>query len=107
MNTSNTPSAVLSTGQYHDVNGLTDLKRVSRENPNAAINEVAEQFEAIFLNEWIKQARKTKLADDILGSSSMDKYQEMLDREYASSLATGVNLGIAEALIRQFEGKGK
>jgi Rod binding domain-containing protein len=37
----------------------------------------------------------------------MDKYQEMLDREYASSLASGVNLGIAEALIRQFEGQGK
>ena len=74
---------------------------------DSELREAAEQFEAIFLNQWIQQARNTKLAEDILGSSSIDKYQEMLDREYASSLASGVNLGIAEALIRQFEGKGK
>lgn len=84
-----------------------EKNRLGTPSKDSDLREAAEQFEAIFLNEWIKQARKTKLADDILGSSSMDKYQEMLDREYASSLATGVNLGIAEALIRQFEGKGK
>tara|TARA_Y200000002_G_scaffold175463_1_gene144676 strand:+ start:306 stop:611 length:306 start_codon:yes stop_codon:yes gene_type:complete len=84
-----------------------DRSRLSTPDRDSELREVAEQFEAIFLNEWIKQARQTKLADDILGSSSMDKYQEMLDREYASSLASGVNLGIAEALIRQFEGRGK
>ena len=84
-----------------------DRSQLGTPNTDSDLREAAEQFEAIFLNEWIKQARKTKLADDILGSSSMDKYQEMLDREYSSSLATGVNLGIAEALIRQFEGKGK
>ena len=84
-----------------------DRSRLGTPERDTELREVAEQFEAIFLNEWIKQARQTKLADDILGSSSMDKYQEMLDREYASSLASGVNLGIAEALIRQFEGRGK
>ena len=84
-----------------------DRSQLGTPNTDSDLREAAEQFEAIFLNEWIKQARKTKLADDILGSSSMDKYQEMLDREYSSSLATGVNLGIDEALIRQFEGKGK
>jgi flagellar protein FlgJ len=84
-----------------------DRNRFEAPGSDSELREAAEQFEAIFLNEWIKQARKTKLADDILGSSSMDKYQEMLDREYASSLASGVNLGIAEALIRQFEGQGK
>ena len=84
-----------------------DRSQLGTPDRDSELREVAEQFEAIFLNEWIKQARRTKLADDILGSSSMDKYQEMLDREYASSLASGVNLGIAEALIRQFEGKGR
>ena len=84
-----------------------DRNRLGTPDRASELLEVAEQFEAIFLNEWIKQARQTKLADDILGSSSMDKYQEMLDREYASSLASGVNLGIAEALIRQFESKGR
>ena len=84
-----------------------DRSRLGTPDSESELHEVAEQFEAIFLHEWIKQARQTKLAEDILGSSSMDKYQEMLDREYSSSLASGVNLGIAEALIRQFEGRGK
>ena len=87
----------------------THINRNKLDVPDvdSELREAAQQFEAIFLNQWIQQARNTKLAEDILGSSSIDKYQEMLDREYASSLASGVNLGIAEALIRQFEGKGK
>ena len=84
-----------------------DRNKLDVPDADSELREAAEQFEAIFLNQWIQQARNTKLAEDILGSSSIDKYQEMLDREYASSLASGVNLGIAEALIRQFEGKGK
>ena len=84
-----------------------DKSRLETPDPSSELRDAAEQFEAIFLNQWIRQARNTKLAEDILGSSSIDKYQEMLDQEYASSLASGVNLGIAEALIRQFEGKGK
>ena len=84
-----------------------DRNKLQTPDTDTELREAAEQFEAIFLNQWIQQARRTKLAEDILGSSSIDKYQEMLDREYASSLASGVNLGIAEALIRQFEGRGK
>ena len=84
-----------------------DRTRLETPDPDSELRDAAEQFEAIFLNQWIRQARNTKLAEDILGSSSIDKYQEMLDQEYASSLASGVNLGIAEALIRQFEGKEK
>ena len=71
---------------------------------NADLREAAEQFEAIFLNEFIKQARKAKLADDILGSDAQDTYQEMMDRELSTQLAGRVNLGIAEALVRQLGG---
>ena len=73
---------------------------------NADLREAAEQFEAIFLNEFIKQARKAKLAEDIFGSEAQDTYQDMMDRELSSQLAGRVNLGIAEALVRQL-GQGK
>ena len=75
-------------------------------NRNADLREAAEQFEAIFLNEFIKQARKAKLAEDIFGSEAQDTYQDMMDRELSSQLAGRVNLGIAEALVRQL-GQGK
>lgn len=85
---------------------VADKAALSAPDPNADLREAAEQFEAIFLNEFIKQARKAKLAEDIFGSSAQDTYTEMLDRELASNLSGRVNLGIAEALVRQL-GQGQ
>ena len=93
------------------LSGIIEAARTTAENAtlkpldrNADLREAAEQFEAIFLNEFIKQARKAKLADDILGSDAQDTYQEMMDRELSTQLAGRVNLGIAEALVRQLGG---
>ena len=81
----------------------SSLKPLDRD---ADLREAAEQFEAIFLNEFIKQARKAKLAEDIFGSEAQETYQDMMDRELSSQLAGRVNLGIAEALVRQL-GQGR
>ena len=93
------------------LSGIIQAARTTAENAtlkpldrNADLREAAEQFEAIFLNEFIKQARKAKLADDILGSDAQDTYQEMMDRELSTQLSGRVNLGIAEALVRQLGG---
>ena len=93
------------------LSGIIQAARTTAENAtlkpldrNADLREAAEQFEAIFLNEFIKQARKAKLADDILGSDAQDTYQEMMDRELSTQLAGRVNLGIAEAVVRQLGG---
>ncbi|NCF48686.1 MAG: rod-binding protein [Bacteroidetes bacterium] len=75
--------------------------------PNSELRDAAEQFEAIFLNQFLKQARSAKLAEDLFGSNAKSTYEEMLDREYSNSMAGQVNLGIAEALIRQCEGQVK
>ena len=96
-----------------NISGIIESARATAENAslkpidrNADLREAAEQFEAIFLNEFIKQARKAKLAEDIFGSEAQDTYQDMMDRELSSQLAGRVNLGIAEALVRQL-GQGK
>ena len=91
-----------------NMSGIIEAARATAENAslkpldrNADLRQAAEQFEAIFLNEFIKQARKAKLAEDIFGSEAQDTYQDMMDRELSSQLAGRVNLGIAEALLRQ------
>ena len=71
---------------------------------DADLREAAEQFEAIFLNEFIKQARKAKLAEDLFASSAKSTYQDMLDQELSKNLSGQVNLGIADALVRQLGG---
>ena len=71
------------------------------------LHSAAEQFEALFIHQLLKQARSAKLADDILGSEAGDTYTEMLDQERAKQLSTKINLGIAEALVLQFSGQAK
>jgi len=67
------------------------------------LRAAAEQFEAIFIQNLLKQARQSKLADDILGSNAGDQYTEMLEQERAKSMSKNMSLGIAEALINQFD----
>jgi len=94
-----------------NISGMIEAARATAEQSsltppdrNADLREAAEQFEAIFLNEFIKQARKAKLAEDIFGSEAQDTYTEMMDRELSTQLSGRVNLGIAEALVRQLGG---
>ena len=76
---------------------LAQLQRAPED-----LHAAAEQFEAIFIQTLLKQARQSKLADDILGSSAGDNYTEMLEQEREKSMAQNMNLGIAEALVKQF-----
>ena len=75
---------------------------VQRNSATEDLRAAAEQFEAIFIQTLLKQARQSKLADDILDSDSGDKYTEMLEQERAKSMAQNMSLGIAEALVKQF-----
>lgn len=74
-----------------------------KQNPSQELRDVAEQFEALFIHQILKQGRSAKLAEDLLGSEATDTYKNMLDQERANKLAKTVNLGIAEALIAQFQ----
>ena len=77
-----------------------------QQNPSD-LHEVAERFEALFIQQILKQARSAKLADDLLGGEAVDTYTSMLDQERAEKLASNVNLGIAEALVAQFQHTSK
>ena len=68
------------------------------------LREVAEQFEAIFINQFLVQSRKTKLAEDLFGNKGTETYNSLLDQERAQQLANSVDLGIADARVRQLGG---
>ena len=81
--------------QEHSFNKIPDR--------NSDLRDVAEQFEAIFINQILKQSRETKLADHLLGSSATTTYEQLLDTEMSKNIASHVNIGIADALVRQFK----
>ena len=79
---------------------------MSRISPaQTTIEEVAEQFEALLVNELMKSSRAAKLSDDLLNNSGSKPFLQMMDQEIAQTVSQHNNLGIAEALIRQFERK--
>lgn len=67
----------------------------------AELRQAAEEFEAMFLNQFLQQARKSQLAEGLLSSSAGDTFQGMLDQEYARAASGGLSLGIADALYAQ------
>ena len=68
---------------------------------NAALNEVADQFEAIFIENLLKQARDSKLSDGLFDTNADDNFVEMFDRELANNSSKSVDIGIAQAIIQQ------
>ena len=79
---------------------------ISRISPaKTTIEEVAEQFEALLVNELMKSSRAAKLSEDLLNNSGSKPFLQMMDQEIAQTVSQHNNLGIAEALIRQFERK--
>lgn len=77
------------------------LRSGARRLDPAAISEVARQFEAMFLREVLRDMRAGSLAEDVLGSSEGDMYQEMFDAQMASALSRSGGLGLARMLERQ------
>ena len=78
------------------------LERIDRK---ASLEEVALQFEAIFVNELMKSSRAAKLSDDILSNSGAKPFLDMMDQEFSKTISKRNSLGIAEALVQQFERK--
>ena len=70
---------------------------------NKDLEDVANQFESIFVFQMLKQARQSKLAEGILSSEAQDTFNNMLDLEYSQILSNKNNFGIADALIKQFQ----
>lgn len=89
----------------HKIDPLLAANLSKKPDKNADLREVAEQFEAMFINQFLAQSRKTKLADDLFGNKGTETYNSLLDQERAQQLANSVDLGIADALVRQLSGK--
>ena len=65
------------------------------------LQNVADQFEAIFLETLLRQARESKLSDGLFDSKADDNFEQMFDQELANSSSKLVDIGIADAIVRQ------
>ena len=89
-------------GEYSaEANDFKTTKDASASGSNTELKAAADQFEAIFLEMLLKQARQSKLSDGLFENNADDNFVQLFDQELAKSSSEKVDIGIAEAIIRQ------
>ncbi|MCI2284626.1 rod-binding protein [Colwellia sp. MSW7] len=94
-----------------ELTGLNAIRRQSKESDGeskkAALQEAAQQFEAIFMQMLLKSMRK---AEDVLesdspfNSESTKFYRDMSDQQMAIELSSNGSLGLTDLIVRQLGG---
>ena len=91
---------------YNDFTQFTALRAEATKNPNAALEEVAAQFESIFLQQMLKSMRDATVKSDLFDSSQIDTYQSMADQQLAVQLAEQGGIGLARMMVEQMQTRG-
>lgn len=90
---------------YTDTQTLNDLKLKARNNTASAIRPVAEQFEAIFVEQILKESRKVKLDGGWLDGDKTDFYKDWHDKQFAQSISAKGGIGLADIIVEQLAPK--
>ena len=89
---------------YTEFGGLNALKAKARTDKQAALRDVAEQFEGLFLTEMLKSMRKAGevfAEGNYLNSQQSQFYRDMFDNQLSLTLSSNQGLGLTDTLVRQ------
>ena len=86
---------------YTDFQGLADLRRAAKQDSDQALEEVAAQFEAIFIQMMLKSMRDASLSEGIFDSDQSEMYMSMFDQQISLDLSSKGAFGIADMLVQQ------
>jgi peptidoglycan hydrolase FlgJ len=85
-----------------DAQSLAALRSRAAADPQAAVREVAKQFEALFMQELMKSMRAATMSSGMLDNEGSKLGTEMLDQQFALQM-TGLPGGLAQAIERQLQ----
>ena len=96
---------------YTDINSLQSIRQLGKDDQSAALQQVARQFESMFMNMMLssmRQANEVFSEDSLFDSPEASFYEGMLDNQMSLKL-TGQNggrgIGLAEVIHRQLLGQ--
>ncbi len=92
------------TAAITDFNQYTGMRAAAERNDPAVLRDVANQFEALFVQQMLKSMRDASLGDPLLGNDQHDMYREMMDQQLAVEMSSGKGIGLADMLVRQLGG---
>ena len=84
----------LNNGQSNKLNSDKKLRE---------LKEISNQFESIFINQILKQARQNKIKNGLFDSKAISTFSSMIDEQYSKILSKKTNFGISDALFNQFK----
>lgn len=89
---------------YANFQGINKLKTAAKQHDKAAAKEVAQQFEALFLQTMLKNMRSANktVGGDFLSSNQLDTYHDLYDKQLALTLSKS-GVGLADAILKQIE----
>ena len=91
---------------FNDIGYLGALRAEASAAPSKALEEVASQFEALFIQQMMKSMRDAIPQGDLMGSEHVDTYQAMADQQMSLNLAEEGGIGLAGLLVEQMQTKG-
>ena len=91
-------------GLYSDFGELANLRLGAQGQDAANRREVAGQFEALFVQMMVKAMRDATPKGELFNSSQLESYQSMYDQQLALELSNRGGIGLADVIMRQFEG---
>ena len=93
-------------GNYNDFEGLANLRNQAQRDQKSAINETAQQFEALFIQMMLAEMRKSIPKEGLFDSQAVRTYQDMADKQVSLDMAKRGDFGIANVIKAQFEAQG-
>ncbi|HEX6707709.1 MAG TPA: flagellar assembly peptidoglycan hydrolase FlgJ [Albitalea sp.] len=87
-----------------DTHSIDSLRARAATDPQAAIKEVAKQFEALFMQELMKSMRQAQqtMSSGMFDNAGTQMGTEMLDTQFATRM-TGLPGGLSDAIAKQLE----
>lgn len=86
-----------------DAGGLVALRAAATRGDARAVEDAAEQFEALFVGMLLKSARAARLGEGLDGAGTQ-QYLELMDAQVAQEIARRGDLGFGRMLVEQLGG---
>ncbi|EAQ98457.1 flagellar assembly peptidoglycan hydrolase FlgJ [Congregibacter litoralis] len=86
---------------YNDFNSLANLRTAARQDADASLRDVAQQFESLFVQMMLKSMRDATMEGGLFDSHQLESYQQMHDQQLSLDLASRGGIGLADVLVEQ------
>jgi flagellar protein FlgJ len=97
------PPSIPAVGNSLSFQGLNQLSAVAKANPQnpQAIKAVAQQFEALLMQQMLTAMNATSLGPDLLGDTSGPMFKSLFTQQIATTISQGQGIGLATFLAKE------